>query len=107
MKILLDESLPVRLKKHFMGHVAQTVADMGWQGKKNGELMALMDGKFDIFVTADQNPTYRRDLRRTLIPVIVLKANTCRYNDLKPLVPLMIKKMNSNRFDKVNLLSQN
>jgi len=37
MKILLDESLPKRLKKHFTGHAVKTVTEMGWQGKKNGD----------------------------------------------------------------------
>jgi predicted nuclease of predicted toxin-antitoxin system len=39
MKILLDESLPRRLKKDLTGHAVRTVPEMGWQGKKNGELI--------------------------------------------------------------------
>ncbi len=104
MRILLDESLPKRLKKHFIGYTVRTVAEAGWQGKKNGELMALMAGKFDIFVTADQNLSYQINLRHALIPIIVLKANTNRYDDLKHLIPLVIKKIKSTALNKVNLI---
>ena len=105
MKILLDESLPKRLKKHFTGHLVRTVSEAGWQGKKNGELMSLMAGKFDVFVTADQNLTYQINLRHALVPVIVLKANTNRYDDLRPLIPAVIKRINSHQLDKVNIIS--
>ena len=50
MRILLDESLPRRLKKDFKGHQVKTVPEAGWQGKKNGELIKLMNGKYDIFM---------------------------------------------------------
>jgi hypothetical protein len=42
MRILLDECVPRPLAKEFTGHDARTVAAMGWAGKKNGELLALM-----------------------------------------------------------------
>jgi len=53
MKILLDESLPKRLKKDLKEHHVKTVPEMGWQGKKNGELLKLMLDHFDVFITAD------------------------------------------------------
>ena len=38
MKILLDENIDVRFKKHFPDeHEVYTVQDMGWKGIKNGE----------------------------------------------------------------------
>ena len=42
MKLLLDEKLPKILKQHFPEYEVYTVRDMGWQSKKNGELLALM-----------------------------------------------------------------
>ena len=43
MRILLDENLPRKLAGHFIGHECQTVAECGWSGKKNGELLGLSD----------------------------------------------------------------
>ena len=42
MKLLIDENLPKRLKIHFPEHEIYTVHDMGWNSKKNGELLKLM-----------------------------------------------------------------
>ena len=53
MKILLDESLPLKLRSDFgVEHEVLTVRDKGWLGKKNGELLKLMleDG-FELFIT--------------------------------------------------------
>lgn len=42
MKILLDENIPTKVKYDFgEGHEVRTVRDMGWLGKKNGELLGL------------------------------------------------------------------
>jgi predicted nuclease of predicted toxin-antitoxin system len=104
MKILFDESLPKRLKKHFAGFAVKTVPEMGWQGKKNGELMSLMASRFDVFVTADQNLVYQINLRHALIPIIVLKSPTNRYDDLKHLMVLVIKRIKSHPLDKINII---
>jgi predicted nuclease of predicted toxin-antitoxin system len=43
MKILLDENLPKQLKAGFgPNYDVKTVQDMGWLGKKNGELLGLI-----------------------------------------------------------------
>lgn len=39
MRILLDECLPKKLKKDFKNYEVKTVPEMGWAGKKNGELL--------------------------------------------------------------------
>lgn len=40
MKILLDENMPTKVKYDFgESHEVRTVRDMGWLGKKNGELL--------------------------------------------------------------------
>jgi uncharacterized protein DUF5615 len=43
MKILLDENIDVRFKKHLSEfHEVHTVRDMQWNGIKNGELLQLL-----------------------------------------------------------------
>ena len=59
MRILLDESLPRRLRHLFIGHDVSTVVDAGWSGVTNGGLFPLAAPQFDIFVTADQNLQYQ------------------------------------------------
>lgn len=99
MKILLDESLPKRLKQDFKGHQVRTVPEAGWQGKKNGELLKLMEQDFDVFITADQNLKYQLNIRNAAIPVIVLAAKTNRYDDLKRLVPVVMTKLKASNLN--------
>jgi len=51
MRILLDECVPRRLRSELAGHDVFTVVEMGWSGKQNGELLALAESHFDVFLT--------------------------------------------------------
>jgi hypothetical protein len=42
MRLLLDECVPRPLKRGIAGHDVKHVTEMGWSGKENGELLALM-----------------------------------------------------------------
>ena len=66
MRILLDENMPTKVKYDFgEGYDVNTVRDMGWLGKKNGELLGLaaFDG-FDIFITLDKNLKNQQNLNK-------------------------------------------
>lgn len=93
MRLLLDECLPKKLKYEFAGHEVKTVPEMGWAGKKNGELMRLAVGQFDVFVTADQNIQYQQNLKVSEIAVIFLVAVDNRFETLKPLIPQVEEKL--------------
>src|SRR5271156_6759884 len=91
MRILLDECVPRPLKRELPGHDIQTVPDMGWSGKKNGELLQLMlPEKFEVFLTVDQNLRYQQNLRAAKIGVVVLVAPSNRLADLLPLMPSVL-----------------
>ena len=61
---------------------------MGWSGKKNGELLALMSGDgFEILLTVDQNLRHQQNLAAAGVAVIVMVAASNRLSDLLPLAP--------------------
>jgi len=91
MKIILDECLPRRLKEDFKDFSVTTVQDQGWSGKKNGALMKLIEGMFDVFVTVDRNLTFQVSTKKFAIGVVVLAAPTNRYADLQLLMPKVLK----------------
>jgi hypothetical protein len=63
MKLLLDECLPRKFKNHLPGHECYTVPEIGWAGKKNGELLLLAEKSgFEIFLTLDQGMEYEQNL---------------------------------------------
>jgi hypothetical protein len=88
MRILLDECVPRPLRKHFPAHHVATIPDMGWAGKKNGELLAAMlAANFDLLLTVDQNLKFQQNLSAAKVAVVVMVASSNRLNDLLPLVP--------------------
>ena len=58
MRLLLDESVPARLRRHLPNHSVRTVVELGWRGIKNGQLLVLATAEFDAFVTVDKNLEY-------------------------------------------------
>jgi predicted nuclease of predicted toxin-antitoxin system len=90
VRILLDECLPKRLKRDLVGHDTHTVPEMGWASKRNGELLALAEVDFDVFVTVDRNLSFQQDVGRYRLAVLVLVAKSNRRSDLLPLVPELL-----------------
>lgn len=86
MRLLLDESVPRRLRRSLPNHHVKTVVEMGWGGIKNGKLLSLAAAEFDAFLTVDKNLQYQRNLADLPIAVVVLDA---RSNELPALLPLI------------------
>ena len=88
MRILLDECVPRPLRREFPAHDVRTVRDMGWSGKKNGELLALMAGAgFEVLLTVDRSLRHQQDLAAAGVAVVVMVAASNRLVDLIPVVP--------------------
>ncbi|MGH8649720.1 MAG: DUF5615 family PIN-like protein [Burkholderiales bacterium] len=90
MRILLDESLPHRLRGELPGHSVKTVAEMGWSALENGELLRRAADEFDVFVTADQNLQFQQNLSALPLAVAVFVARTNKLEELRPLVPRLL-----------------
>ena len=92
MRILLDECVPRPLKRELADYEIRTVVEMGWSGKKNGELLRLMNQEgFTILLTTDQNLRYQQNLEQAGVAVAVLVAPSNRLSDLVPLLPDVCK----------------
>ncbi len=87
MRLLLDESLPRKLKARLAPHEVRTVPEMGWAGKTNGELRRLAKQEFEVFLTADQKLPNQQNLPTFRIAVVVFAAVSNRLRDIEPLVP--------------------
>jgi predicted nuclease of predicted toxin-antitoxin system len=91
VKILLDECVDRRLDRDLAGHSVSTVPRRGWAGIKNGELLALAEREFDLFITVDRKIATQQDLTKFKIPVLLIRARTNRLEDIRPLVPELLK----------------
>jgi len=56
VKLLLDECLDWRLRRDLPDHEVKTVQEMGWNGIKNGRLLALPQAEFRVLITGDRKP---------------------------------------------------
>ena len=95
MRILIDECLPRRLIRELTGHEAQTVPQAGWAGKSNGELLRLAVTQFDAFVTIDQNLVYQQQVTGLDMAVVVLGAESNRFEDIRSLIPELLAALSS------------
>jgi hypothetical protein len=77
MKIILDESVPQKLRLLIEGsHEVITTWFQGWSGLKNGALLtAAEEAGFDLFITADQELTYQQNWTGRKIALLVLSKN--------------------------------
>jgi predicted nuclease of predicted toxin-antitoxin system len=97
VRVLLDESLPRTLTRHFPDQAVETVYDRGWSGPKNGELLRRAAEHFEVFFTADQNLPYQQNLVGHEIRIVVLAAVTNRVEDLAPLIDQALEAASSLR----------
>ena len=87
MRLLLDESVPSRLRRALPTHDVRTVVEMGWSGVKNGQLLALAADDFDAFITVDKNLPYQQNLITLPIALVVLDSASIELPALLALVP--------------------
>jgi predicted nuclease of predicted toxin-antitoxin system len=107
MKILLDENLPKQLKADFgIDYDVKSVRDMGWLGKKNGELLGLIVfNGFDFFVTIDKNLRYQQNLDRIDLKIFLLLAANNRRETLQALVEKIKHRIKEGNLQKINEIS--
>ncbi len=88
MKILPDENIPTKVRYDFGGGFeVRTVRDMGWLGKKNGELLGLAAfNGFDTFITLDKNLKKQQNLNKVDMKFIVLLAPNNKHQTLQPYI---------------------
>ncbi len=86
MRLLLDESVPAKLRVHLTGHEVRTAVEMGWSGVKNGRLLALAGQRFDVLITVDKNMPFQQNLSTLPVTLVVLDTLS---NELRSLLPLL------------------
>ena len=90
MRILLDESVPGRLGSLLTGHSVATVQRKGWASIKNGKLLALAAGEFDVLLTADKGMEYQQNLATLPVSILIVLARSNRLEDLAAGVPVIL-----------------
>jgi predicted nuclease of predicted toxin-antitoxin system len=97
MKVLIDECLPAALKENLtaIGYECQTVRQAGFGSKKNGELLALAERRWDVLLTSDRNIKYQQNMAGRSVSILILCAKSNRMKDLLPLIPACAEALRS------------
>ena len=96
MRVLIDECIDERLRKHLPGHDCQTARYAGFAGLNNGDLLiAAENARFDVFLTVDQSIEYQQNLTGRTIAIIIVRANSNRLRNLLPHVPACLTHLES------------
>lgn len=78
-RILLDENIPLGLRRLLEDHEVWHVRDTGWAGLSNGALIAAAEqAGFAIMITADRNLRYQQNLQNRRLALIVLNGSNWR-----------------------------
>lgn len=96
MKILLDESIDVRLKAFFPTslHEVYTVRDMKWNGIKNGVLLNLLEvHHFDCWIVVDKNIPHQQNINKLPCTILVLDVFRNTLASIKPLLPELLARL--------------
>ena len=90
MRVLLDEQLPLDLAAALQSHSVDTVADRGWTGITNGELLRRIGGEYDALVTMDRSIEFQQNLTAGAVGVLLVRAPSNRMVHLQPLIPAIL-----------------
>jgi uncharacterized membrane protein (UPF0136 family) len=63
---------------------------LGWEGIRNGELLARAAGRFDALLTMDRNLEFQHPLKQQPFGVVLIRAASNRMMHLRPLVPAIL-----------------
>jgi predicted nuclease of predicted toxin-antitoxin system len=97
MRLLLDESVPAKLRRHLPEHEVCTAVEMGWAGARNGRLLALASSQFDAFITVDKNLQFQQNLVTLPVAVLVLDASSNELDVLLQLLPELRRELGALR----------
>jgi hypothetical protein len=94
VKVLLDENLDRRFRKNLGSHEVFTASFKGWNGLKNGSLLAAAeeDG-FEVLLTGDQTLSYEQNLSGRRLAIIALSSVEWRI--IKDHLPKIVTAVNT------------
>ena len=81
---------PTGTAEGIAGHDVKTVAEAGWAGVKNGELLQLAANEFEVFLTIDRNLEYQQNFSGVVLAVVVIHALSNDIAALRPLMPAVL-----------------
>jgi predicted nuclease of predicted toxin-antitoxin system len=107
MKILLDECVTKRLKKHLATFEVLTVCDLSLSGIKNGKLLNFcVENNFDLLLTIDKNLVFQQNLEQYPLTIVILNCQTSKIEELVTFLPSFKSQVNKLQKHKVYIIDK-
>lgn len=81
MKVLFDQGVPKKLRRHLPEHEIKTAYETGASELENGALLRWAQTGFDVLISTDANIRYQQQLPDYDIALVVLRAFTNALED--------------------------
>jgi hypothetical protein len=94
VRLLLDACVPRKLKHDLAAHDVWTARERGWNSLQDGPLLDAIAGEIDAMITADKNLRFQQRIHGRSFALLVLRARSNRIDDLRALVPALLKALN-------------
>lgn len=106
MKILLDENIPVQIRKFLPDEYEWfTVKDMKWHGIKNGQLLKLLsDEQFNVMLTLDKNLHRQQNISQSGIVILLLRTYDNKLSTLKKYINSINDFLKSNPLSGIHVI---
>lgn len=91
MNILFDVNVPWNLRRFLAPHFVATTQQKGWRRLENGDLLAIAQAEFDVFITVDSNLDFQQHIGEFAIAVVVLRGEQNSPAVLSPLMPQVVQ----------------
>ncbi len=92
MKVLIDECCHKKLKSLLTlpDIECKTVREIGYAGKKNGDLISLIDGVYDVLVTLDGSIRDQQNIQGRRLSILRIRAKSSDISSIVPFIPEII-----------------
>ena len=75
-RVILDEGVPKKVALYLPGHDVTDVHEAGWDGVKNGKLLALIEkAGYDAFISNDKRIEFEQDWSKRPFAALLLSTN--------------------------------
>lgn len=91
MNILFDVNVPWNLREFLAPHYVATTQQKGWRRLENGDLLAIAQEEFDVFLTVDSNIDFQQHIGEFAIAVVILRGEQNSPAVLSPLMPQVLQ----------------
>jgi hypothetical protein len=85
VRILIDECVHPRVREAFPTHEVLTVAEAQWRNLPDNQLIALIQGRFDVFVTIDRGFEFEHNLKKLTFGIVIAHVPKNRLEYYRPL----------------------